>query len=286
MATIGLDSLYYAKITKGVNGYETYGTPKVLAKAMKADLTIEYVEGSLYADDVLDTSIKEFKSGKISLGVKEIGNAVAAELTGATIDTNGVLVDSGEDTAPEVAVGFRAKKANGKYRYFWLYRVQFAVPAVSLSTKGDSIAFATPTIEGTIMARVRPNNGKHPWKADVTEGQAGVVSTVIQHWFDTVYESGTNKTAVLASLEPTIGNELSPAFDPYVFGYTVSTSDLAFGFTFAADSSTATVEQKFNGETAAYGSLQTLEAGYNVYEITVSDGAAQNTYVVIVNYNA
>ena len=34
MATIGLDQLYYAKITEDTNGDETYGTPQILAKAM------------------------------------------------------------------------------------------------------------------------------------------------------------------------------------------------------------------------------------------------------------
>jgi hypothetical protein len=38
MATIGLDKLYYAKITEDTSGDETYGTPIQLAKAMKADL--------------------------------------------------------------------------------------------------------------------------------------------------------------------------------------------------------------------------------------------------------
>ncbi len=41
MATIGLDKLYYAKITEATNGDETYAAPKVLAKAIKADLSIE-----------------------------------------------------------------------------------------------------------------------------------------------------------------------------------------------------------------------------------------------------
>ena len=36
MATLGLDSLYYAKITEDANGNEIYGTPKILAKAMTA----------------------------------------------------------------------------------------------------------------------------------------------------------------------------------------------------------------------------------------------------------
>ena len=35
-----------------------------------------------------------------------------------------------------MAVGFRARKANGTYRYFWLYRVKFAVPSTNLTTKG------------------------------------------------------------------------------------------------------------------------------------------------------
>ena len=34
MATIGLDKLYYAKITEDENGDETYATPKLLAKAI------------------------------------------------------------------------------------------------------------------------------------------------------------------------------------------------------------------------------------------------------------
>ena len=51
MATIGLDKLFYATITEDEQGYETYGTPKVLAKAMTADLAVELNEAVLYADD-------------------------------------------------------------------------------------------------------------------------------------------------------------------------------------------------------------------------------------------
>ena len=47
MATIGLDSLYYAKITEDENGNEIYGTPRVLAKAMTAELSVELIEAIL-----------------------------------------------------------------------------------------------------------------------------------------------------------------------------------------------------------------------------------------------
>ena len=50
MATIGLDRLYYSKITEGANGDETYAAPVSLAKAMQADLSIELAEATLSAN--------------------------------------------------------------------------------------------------------------------------------------------------------------------------------------------------------------------------------------------
>jgi len=114
MATIGLDKLYYAKITEDAEGNESYGAPTSLAKAMTADLSVELAEATLYADDGAAEIVKEFKSGTLSLGIDELGAIVASDLTGATIDSNGVIISSTEDGGDPVAVGFRAKKANGK----------------------------------------------------------------------------------------------------------------------------------------------------------------------------
>ena len=189
MATIGLDKLYYAKITEAENGEETYEKPVQLAKAMSADLSVELAEATLYADDGAAEIVKEFKSGKLTLGVDDIGSTVASDLSGATIDANGVIVSASEDGGTPVAVGFRAKKSNGKYRYFWLYRVKFGIPAANMATKGDSITFSTPTIEGTILRRNKPDTrGKHPWKAEVTEGDTSVTVETIVNWYNEVYE--------------------------------------------------------------------------------------------------
>lgn len=189
MATIGLDKLFYAKITEDESGNETYAEPKTLAKALTASLSIEMNEATLYADDSSCEDVKEFKNGTLSLGIDEIGVDVAKELTGASVDTNGVLISTGEDSASPVAIGFRARKANGKYRYFWLYRVKFGIPGTELETKGDGINFQTPTIEGTIYRRNKADGkGNHPWKAEVTEGNAGVDETTIKNWYKQVYE--------------------------------------------------------------------------------------------------
>ena len=189
MATIGLDKLYYAPITEDENGEETYGTPVQLAKAISAELSVELAEATLYADDGASEVVKEFKSGTLSLGVDDIGPSVASDLSGVTIDKNNVIIASSEDVTSPVAIGFRAKKSNGKYKYFWLYRVKFGIPASSLATKGDSITFSTPTIEGTIMRRNKPDGkNNHPWKAEVTEGDTGVETSVITNWYSKVYE--------------------------------------------------------------------------------------------------
>ncbi len=189
MATIGLDSLYYSKITEDTNGLETYETPKVLAKAMTAELSIELSEAILYADDGASEVVKEFKSGTLSLGVDDIGSVVAQDLTGCKLDSNNVVISRSEDGGLPVAVGFRAKKANGKYRYFWLYRVIFSVPPTSLATKGDSVTFSSPTIEGTVFRRNKPDSeNMHPWKAEVTEGDTGVLPGTVTGWFTEVYE--------------------------------------------------------------------------------------------------
>ena len=189
MATIGLDKLFYSKISEDASGNETYATPVALAKAIKADLSVELAEATLYADDAAAEVVKEFKQGKLSLGIDDIGIAAAQALTGATVDDNHVLISSSEDGGTPVAVGFRAKKGNGKYRYFWLYRVIFGVPATNLATKGDNITFSTPTIEGTVIRRNKEDGqGNHPWKAEVNEDDTGVPTSVITSWYTTVYE--------------------------------------------------------------------------------------------------
>ena len=189
MATIGMDKLFYAKITEGENGEETYGPPISLAKALSADLTIELAEATLFADDSAAYVIKDFRSGSLSLGVDDIGVTAAQDLTGAVVDDNGVLISASENDGLPVAIGFRALKPDNRYRYFWLYRVKFGIPATNLQTNGESITFQTPTIEGTVMRRNKlDGNGKHPWKAEVTEGDPGVSADTIDSWYDQVYE--------------------------------------------------------------------------------------------------
>lgn len=69
-----------------------------------------------YADDGAAEIIKDFKNGKLTLGVDDIGVAAAADLTGTTTDDNGVLISASENLGMLVAIGFRALKPDGRNR--------------------------------------------------------------------------------------------------------------------------------------------------------------------------
>ncbi|MGQ4574950.1 major tail protein [Dermabacteraceae bacterium P7006] len=99
-------------------GEETYATSQPLAKAISVELSVEVAEAILYADDGPSAVVKEFKSGKLTLGVDDIGPTIAVALTGARVGNNSVLISVSEDGGAPVAIGFRAAKANGKYKYF------------------------------------------------------------------------------------------------------------------------------------------------------------------------
>lgn len=178
---LGLKDLHYARVTKDGEA-RSYGTPAVMAKAIKVDLSVSVAEGSLYADDALNFSAKEFVKGKITLNVADLTNEVLADLLGWEVDRDGVIYAGKEDeeNKPAFALAFASKKPEGKYRYLWLYEVQFSIPAESYETKGDQIKILTPTIEGEFVKRP---DGR--WKADYT----GLpTSAVASNWFNQVRE--------------------------------------------------------------------------------------------------
>ena len=187
MATIGMDKLYYALITDGQTG-ETYGTPALIGKAISAEISVTYSDDQLYGDDAIAESVHEFSSGTLKLSTTNLDSEVVSALTGATVDSNGVLIASAEDSAPYVAVGFRAKKSDGKYKYVWLYRVKFGVPTENANTKGSSVTFSTPSIEGTVFPRNKAFSGAHPWKVSVDESEDGANAATVSGWFNAVYE--------------------------------------------------------------------------------------------------
>ena len=287
MSTIGLDRLVYARITEDADGNEIYGIPKTLAKAMDADLSIEVAEATLYADDGEAEHISEFQSGKLTLGVNDIGRVAACELTGASVDDNGVLISGAEDNAEPVAVGFRARRSKGTYRYFWLYRVLFKVPSTSLETKGDNISFKTPSIEGVVYRRHRLDvRGKHPWKAEVTEGDGSVSPSTIAGWYSAVYEPNYGGGGITINTQP-VGTAVTAGAITGTLSVVASTSAGSLTYQWYRNSSNSTSGGTLvSGATNASLSIPTdLAAGTYYFYCVMNNGATSvvtNTACVVV----
>lgn len=153
MAQIGLTNLWYGILTEGADGTPSYGGAKSFGKAVSAKVDVSTNDATLYADDTLAESDKSFKSAKVTLGVSDDDMTIFAEILGHKVDTSGgEMVRSTEDSAPWVGLGrVITKMASGKYVYKgeFIYKVRFAEPSQEDKTKGESVDFATPEIEGT-----------------------------------------------------------------------------------------------------------------------------------------
>ena len=173
MAMIGLRYPICAQITED-GGTTTYSGGTVIGRAIKADMSIEVTDDKLYADDAVAETAKEFKSGKVTLNADDIPDEIKAVIFGHKQEDAGItgetevkmLISGGNDDGSPVGLGFYGvKQLNGsrKYRAIWLTKVKFGVNSESLETKGESISFQTPTIEGDIMTDAAGN-----WKKEVT----------------------------------------------------------------------------------------------------------------------
>lgn len=151
MAKIGLNNFKYAILDESA---ETYETPKSLGKAINCKVSIEKYSAELYADDTLAESDYTFKKGTVNITVDEDDDTIFAEILGHTIDEEtGEMIRKDTDIAPYVGIARILTKLVGgvqKYKVEFLAKVKFSEPEQDEQTKGDSVEFKTPSIEGTV----------------------------------------------------------------------------------------------------------------------------------------
>lgn len=168
MANIGLTNIWFSPLTEAADGTALYAGAKQLGKAVSCSTSITNNEAKLYGDDTLAESDTSFSNGTITLGVTDDDDEVFAELLGHTVTEDGEVIKAASDAAPYVGVGrIVTKMVNGAYKYKveFLYKVKFSEPSKDENTKGESLEFATPSIEGTIAAL---DDEKNNWNKSKT----------------------------------------------------------------------------------------------------------------------
>ena len=135
---IGLDKLYYAVITTDSASAYTAGTPEYLAPAASATQAPTVNTETQYADDQAYDVMTSEGATTITLTVTGVPLETLAEITGKVFDSvNGRMYETNE-VAPYCALGFRALKSNGSYRYYWFLKGTFTMPDENAVTKGES----------------------------------------------------------------------------------------------------------------------------------------------------
>lgn len=160
MAKIGLNNLWYSKLTEALDGTPSYDGAKSFGKAVSANASISNNSAELYADDVLAESDTSFQSGTITLGVDDDRDATFADVLGHNITEDGQISRNVNDVAPYVGIARIIVKLVNNVRLYkveLLYKVKFSEPSQEDNTKGESVEFSTPSIEGKIMSLA---NGK------------------------------------------------------------------------------------------------------------------------------
>lgn len=150
MAYVGLAKPYIARLVNETA--KTYADGFKCGKAMSVNITPNYNESKLYADNQLAEYVKEFKDGTMVLGTDRLPREADKTCFGHEVTEDGVSYKTG-DSANYVGVGFYVDEMlDGvkKYVAIVIYKVKFGEGAEDYTTKGENIEFKTPSINGTI----------------------------------------------------------------------------------------------------------------------------------------
>lgn len=178
----GLKKLHVAILS--AEETNTYASPTQLSPAVSANVTPNFNTANLSGDDRIVYVENSLGDIDVEIAVTDLTNEHYALLMGVTANTDGVIEDSTDDNAPYVALGFEMPKPDGGVALRWYYKGKFQKPSESVTTKGDTTEFQTPTISAKFMAR---EDGK--WRARVDYPDAASIDTAVRDaWFTTVYE--------------------------------------------------------------------------------------------------
>lgn len=178
-APIGVENLVYAILTDETTS--TYSSPALVSPAINVKISPKSNSDTLYADNKAVETATSLGEIDVEIETQDLPLEVQAALLGHTIDsTTRVMCSDVQDSAPYVAVGFKIKKANAKYRYVWLLKGKFSEPEEEHSSQEDKTKFQTPKIKGTFVTRT---DGKWKYTADEDSGFTGGAA-----WFGSVYK--------------------------------------------------------------------------------------------------
>lgn len=180
--------LYVAKVTANTDSLYTTETPVKLARAITGKVSDKFSTEKIYSDDSVEDVTQSYEGTDVEFEVNSLAPQDRALLFGNLYE-KGFLVKTKDDKAPEVAVGYRAKKLNGKYEFVWLYVGTFGQGHDDeYETEAEKATTKTATLKGSFYARQMDGH----YHISVDEGnlldEHTDAKAAIQSWFSKVQE--------------------------------------------------------------------------------------------------
>lgn len=187
MAFIGMRHVVVAELSAHTAGSEpTYGTGMVAGKAITGNLTINRNTNPLYADDVIAEDDNGINSMDLELGLDDLSEDVQAYmglLEKKSSGTGTATVVTYYDTsasAKNVGVGYlRVRRKSGvtSFQAIWIYKALFSLNNENAQTKGETIEWQTPTVNGRCAGVAIDSTGAYMFrKVRVFSSESDAVS--------------------------------------------------------------------------------------------------------------
>ena len=201
MAYKGLYGVYYAlaHVTDGiVDGYT--GGIKTMGKAISASFEPNTTDDNpLYANDaVAENDASGASGGTLTMTLDTLSMEAAADMyglevadasvnvgqsPGTAVQGKGLKYTGTEQSAPVGVAYMRTQQVNGvtSYEVLLYRRVIFGMPAREAQTKGESIEWQTPEIEGTVSGR--EGDGTNAWFEQMTFPTLAAATQYVTDYF-------------------------------------------------------------------------------------------------------
>lgn len=186
MAKVGLEKIHIAKVTENTNSSYKTETPVPVPGAIEVNLEPTVQEAKLYADNGLYASETSISDIKVTMGIADLPTEIVNLLLGSEKAADGTVTTKVSDRAPEVALGFASNTSDGGEELVWLFSGKFKQPSENNKTKGESLEYTTPSIEGTFGQRKKDG----ALKTTVRTKEEGIGVDVVANWFKAVHEAG------------------------------------------------------------------------------------------------
>lgn len=186
--TCGCKDLYAALVLQNTATQYVAGATRKLSRMVKAKIDEKWTSEKIYSDDETEEVITSYEGTDVELEVNALAPQDRAFLFGQRYE-NGYLVKTSNDMAPEVAIGWRERKLNGKYEFKWLFVGKFAEGiSDEANTKEGKLSPTTKSIKGSFYERSLDNQ----YEISVDESNLIDENTsakkALEDWFSAVQE--------------------------------------------------------------------------------------------------